>query len=93
MKHKHAEVIKAWADGAIIEEYRPNLDQWVEPMPYPIWDSRFSYRIKPESKPDVVEYYYADSLNRLHLVREHEAELKVTFDGETNKLKDAEVIK
>jgi hypothetical protein len=48
MKHKHAEVIKAWADGAIVEEYRPNLNQWVEPQPYPIWDARFSYRIKPE---------------------------------------------
>ena len=48
MKHKHAEVIKAWADGAIVEEYRPNLNQWVEPQPYPIWNARFSYRIKPE---------------------------------------------
>jgi hypothetical protein len=59
MKHKHANLIKAWADGAIVEEYRPNLDQWVEPEPYPIWDARFLYRIKPEPlKEQEPQYLY-----------------------------------
>ena len=94
MKHKHYEYIVAWADGAEIEEYRPNLDQWVKPEPYPVWDVRFQYRIKPESKPDVIEYYYADSFNRLHLMNKGNGpELKLTFDGETGKIKSAEVIK
>ena len=57
--HKHAELIKAWADGAEIEaklvEKRKEtawelcLDPW--------WnDPAFEYRIKPEQKPDVVVY-------------------------------------
>jgi hypothetical protein len=59
MKHKHAKLIHAWADGAIVEEYRPNLNQWVEPEPYPIWDARFLYRIKPEPlKEQDPQYLY-----------------------------------
>jgi len=61
MKHKHAELIKAWADGAIVEEYRPNLNQWVEPQPYPIWDARFSYRIKPEPQYFEPQFFYVYS--------------------------------
>ena len=92
MKHKHAEVIKAFVDGVECEYYgEGNLGLWYLITYLDQFDTWDIVRIKP--KLDVVEYYYADSLNRLHLVREHEAELKVTFDGETNKLKDAEVIK
>jgi hypothetical protein len=100
MKHKHAEVIKAWADGAIVEEYRPNLNQWVEPQPYPIWDARFSYRIKPEPKPDVVAFakvYNYDNfiayIGLAHPEQDERDNFKLTFDGETGALKNAEVIK
>jgi hypothetical protein len=94
MKHIHADLIKAWADGAIIEEYRPNLDQWVKPEPYPIWDARFAYRVKSAPKEDTVAYYYADSFNRLHLMNfDNSPDLKITFDGETGLIKSAEVIK
>ena len=108
MKHKHAEMIKAWADGAIIEEYRPNLDQWAKPEPYPIWDARFAYRIKPEPKPDWIEertlfwnkcvnFVAYDSMGSEWLKDgKHYTKLgnfKLTFDGETREVKLVEVIK
>lgn len=92
MKHKHAELIKAWADGATIEvrDYG-NSREWEETT-HPMWCIRFEYRIKPEPKPDVVSYIYARGG---HFCEERYGEhhnLKLTFDGETGKLKAAEVI-
>lgn len=47
--HKHAEVIKAWADGAQIQ-VRGNLDRtWVDipKSETPIWHHTLEYRVKP----------------------------------------------
>lgn len=46
--HKHAELIKAWADGAIIEyQCIDDRDDWEEDE-IPCWnDERFEFRIKP----------------------------------------------
>ena len=49
MKHKHAELIKAWADGAQIQVKAHKLT-W-EDRENPLWDADSEYRIKPE--PDV----------------------------------------
>ncbi len=58
MKHKHAELIKAWADGAEIqwrsETYTNNL--WVEAR-NPSWDNACEFRIKP--KQPVVRWMWA----------------------------------
>jgi hypothetical protein len=45
MKHKHAELIKAWADGAVIQaKYNQT---WVD-VSTPQWDENsIQYRIKP----------------------------------------------
>ena len=94
MKHKHAELIHAWADGAEIEGLN-SLGEWVQ-----IWVTTWSevdeYRIKPEPKTDVVEQYVAKGYTKYGGVRmaEHweKENLKLTFDGETGKLKAAEVI-
>ena len=43
--HKHAELIKAWADGAEIECKGSN--GWY-PTSSPLWDPTITYRIKPE---------------------------------------------
>jgi hypothetical protein len=45
--HIHAEVIKAWADGAEIESYRPISDRWL-PCNSPQWLLNSRYRVKPE---------------------------------------------
>jgi hypothetical protein len=45
MKHKHAEVIKAWADGAIIEVQCGR--EWFVTNE-PTWYEKNNYRVKPE---------------------------------------------
>lgn len=79
--HKHAELIKAWADGAEIEErYIGNGDyegsEWY--VTNGDWSDteNWEYRIKPEPKPDVPDglidpksYYegYEDGVNAIDL--------------------------
>lgn len=45
--HKHAELIKAWADGAEIEMFARPFGKWMEDD-NPSWDVDSEYRIKPE---------------------------------------------
>lgn len=47
--HKHAELIKAWADGAIIEHFRVGFG-WDEcSYNTPCWSPETKYRIKPKT--------------------------------------------
>ena len=55
MKHKHAELIKAWANGAQIEVKHPSNGSWWDAKP-PSWDLDYEYRIKPEEKQPVVRW-------------------------------------
>ena len=90
--HKHAKFIKAWADGAEIE-YRTSSSAWNPIISGWSWDSPlvFGYRIKPEPKPDIVETYWVETASSIwDVVRKHN--LKLVFNGETGKLKAAEVI-
>ena len=48
MKHKHAELIKKWADGAKIQIKYFENDDWKDVDP--AWGEQFEYRIKPEEK-------------------------------------------
>ena len=101
MKHKHSDVIKAWADGAQVEYLYTDTMTW-HTTPNPQFSSNIQYRIKPEAKPDIVKRFYLES-NPLvghrfseaytdkDLVNKHSL-IKCTFDGETTKLKFVEVI-
>lgn len=99
---KHAELIKAWADGAEIEWYddTPREHRWKSCGRIFWWDDRFQYRIKPEPKPDVVRYtvYEYNPNNETTFGGiptkgiESFTNIKLTFDGETGKLKSAEVL-
>lgn len=106
--HKHAELIKAWADGAEIEVFDKILNSWFDVIDdAPIFFEHNEYRIKPEPKPDVVMYsrvlsvqkhkdgaYYAWVSNAYTEMPSCKADnLKLTFDGETGELKSAEVLK
>jgi len=49
MKHVHAEVIKAWADGAQIQyKYRGNWIDIAHGGSSPCWTTTSEYRVKPE---------------------------------------------
>lgn len=48
--HPHAELIKAWADGALIEVYDSISLKWVN-INNPNWETHSRYRIKPIPAP------------------------------------------
>lgn len=91
--HVHAEVIKAWADGATIE-VRTTVGPWQElPDIQPMWHPDQEYRVKPEPKPDSIhlrrmEFMYGSLRSYMD-----EPNSKFTFDGETGILKGVELIK
>jgi hypothetical protein len=102
--HPHAEFIKAWADGAVVE-YRTSKPEWKPVFEGWSWDNKLvvGYRIKP--KPDFQQTmdvyfnkmykHFPDDLRKKHLMIGEFSLLgtmQLTFDGETGKLKSAEVI-
>ena len=96
--HKHAELIKAWADGASIEKL--TKDGWLNCEPnYILWSLDVEYRIKPEPKPDETSYLVLSSalcgwaeLTDYASLGNVQAEILIIRDGETNKIKYAEVV-
>lgn len=103
MKHKHYDCIVAWAEGKEIQ-VRWNKGVWFKLIDS-VWsdNDEIEYRIKPELKPDVIRNFYLES-NPLLGLRFSQAHTPIdlrgrefggitcTFDGETGKLKSAEVI-
>lgn len=106
--HKHAEVIKAWANGALIQGRYSHWtkDKWVD-LVRPNWHDHCEYRIKP--KPDVIRYARAsaDDVEPIPVpkqwsdaksstwwsVRKSGSDnVKAIFDGETGVLKSVEKI-
>ncbi len=96
--HVHAELIKAWADGAIIQI--PFTTGW-EDCDRPCWHPASEYRIKPEPKPDVVRNVsieFRQSKAGPYLSWDTDFNMtypnvKLVFDGETNELKTVEILK
>lgn len=91
--HKHAELIKAWADGAQIEFRVDRTCDWAS-VRAPVWEENFEYRIEPEPKPDVVLYgrvciYGAASFDQTETAADR---ICIVFDGETGGLKEVRQI-
>ena len=95
MKHKHSDLIKQWADGAQIQSRNDISGCW-EDNRLPMWAQDTMYRIKPEPKPDVVKYLIRGLVSNsswLEFDNQTGYEcIKITFDGETGKLKTADVL-
>ena len=52
-KHKHAQLIHAWADGAEIEYYSTLANEW-RAVQNPVWELKTQYRIKqPQWQQDL----------------------------------------
>jgi hypothetical protein len=89
MKHKHAEIIKAWADGAKIQAKWKDI--WLDvDMNNQVWHTHHDYRIKPEPKPDYYQQYWVDEDGIPYM--SGVANLRLHFDGETGKLKKSEIL-
>ena len=94
MRHIHAEIIKAWADGSEVQ-LKNRYHNWRDTK-NPTWHETYEYRIKPTSTSDYVQYICFDLDNGATVYRSilfDDANLKLIFDGKTKELKSAEVIK
>lgn len=102
-EHKHAAVLRAIADkGLGAAQWQDNKGGLMAPWHdcdgfiTPITHSFLAWRIKPERKPDVVRYVMTAPEHGLDhpdesLSGKYSA-IKAIFDGETGKLKSAEVL-
>jgi hypothetical protein len=88
MKHKHYDLIVAWAEGKVIQaKYNQT---WIDQRT-PQWDENYiKYRIKPEPIPDVIQEMHMTRFKATMMYAD--PNLRLTFDGETGDLKKAEVI-
>ena len=97
MKHKHADLIHAWADGAQIQCKQHGYENCWADVGYPNWENPYCvYRIKPMRNPDMYKYVdvkaMRDGICKWNTCLPQEANLGLIFDGETGKLKSAEVL-
>ena len=93
-KHKHADLIYAWVDGAEIQ-FKNGYGDWISTSGYPIWLEGYEYRVKPQPKPDYAIHCYVtyDKLYNTIVGERGIPNVRYVFDGETNALKSAEVVK
>ena len=101
MKHKHYDMIVAWASGKDIQFKVFSDSVWEDvDMNGEEWYEDYAYRIKPEPKPDVVRNITVEATARCgeEFVQVFKSgkycfpNLHLTFDGETGRLKSAEVL-
>lgn len=70
--HKHAKLIKAWADGSVIQWFNARSYIW-EDEPTPSWNNEITYRIKPEPKPDFVLYGNIPNITLMESVKHYKS--------------------
>lgn len=96
MRHPHHDVIVQWAaDTSKVVQWRHGSELWYDDEKWNhSWNPHREYRIKPEPKPDVVLYVRAEcsGFYQATSFQTTNDNLRLTFDGETNKLKSAEVL-
>ena len=95
--HKHAALIKEWADGARIQYETAGVWYDVPEDDIPMWMPNKAYRVKPEPKPDVIiTRQVAMCVNKngtsyfTHYC--NNSNVEYTFDGDTLKLKSVKLI-
>ncbi len=99
-RHVHAALIKQWADGATIQVLGEG-EWWDCENNRPWWVDTEVYRVKPEPKPDIFVYgrvhITPDTVSCATLVDACSLRMAIdnvmfVFDGETGKLKAAQVL-
>ena len=101
MKHKHYDVITEWAADTSktvqLRESDAHIWEDMTVMP-PSWFPEYQYRIKPERKQNItteckVLGAYKSILWNSTRDTVPDANLRLTFDGDTGEVIDAQVIK
>jgi hypothetical protein len=101
--HKHADVLRAIAEKgfeAVEFLWSAEKDAWCTATQgtNPLTHHCYTWRIKPEPKPDVVVYNMvtpqiaSGMLEAVHYEPGRGHNMRYVFDGETGKLKSAEVL-
>lgn len=101
--HKHAEVLRAIADGKEVQVKGVECGWFTTTTLNPLSEPGYEWRVKPEPKPDMERFVHSYPSGMGNLFIEQQAAirsmggmatgfLRMTFDGETGKLKSAEVI-
>ena len=91
MKNKHYDCIVAWAEGKQIQVYRRD-DNWITVLS-PSWHFSEEYRIKPEPKPDRwSDIKLSIDVEKGSVIVGSGETVRIHYDGETGKLKSAEVL-
>ncbi len=102
--HKHADVLRAIADkGFEAGEWQHSFGDWREAHDFlnPLTHPQLEWRIKPVPKPDVVQYHNSylsigyetrEAADKYAAHFDTKGMYRLTFDGETGKLKSAEVL-
>lgn len=90
--HKHAALIKAWADGATIQALSPEGEWKNNARPH--WALGHEYRIKPEPESDSVLSLHLSCTGQTLFDYETKCpnNMVCTFDGETKQLKSIRMI-
>lgn len=104
--HKHAEVLRAIADGKQVQWSSPETCDgcWHDldvDLFNPLANAVLKWRVKPEPKPDVVKYLNLDKSshgdNQCYISNEPhrhwQISIKLVLDGETNEPKSVELVK
>ena len=93
MKHKHAEIITAWAYGEKIEFYNTDDDCWMEYMPRS-FHSDEEYRIKQEIEHVVIETanISLDNNGNIKASNFRPHNVRFAFNGKTGEIKSVEVM-
>ena len=97
MKHKHAEVLIAIAEGKEVQ-WLADDDTWVTPSNQaasnPLTYPHLLWRIKLEPKPDVVitATLRLDPDDAFLIYRNWQGNVEVTFDGESRQLKSVRML-
>ena len=91
-RHPHHGLIVTWAaDTSRVVQRKSINGDWTD-VAAPSWSDDTEYRFKPEPKPDVVESVIMDLHGYRYPTQGEKPNLRLTFDGETGKLKAAEVL-
>jgi len=91
-RHKHYEIIMAWAEGKEIQFFDSDENQWRDwgYTSCPSFTVTSEWRIKPE--PDEVREFFAVRHGVFDVCAYAEQNLRLTFSGEDGRLIKAEVI-
>ena len=84
MKHKHADLIHAWADGAEIQRLVDGVAWEVDINP--LWHPNWQYRIKPEEKKPVVRWLWVYKDGLVHSIMRSDEEANEHLSEDAIKL-------